>query len=64
MKTIHPHVDVSHEQIADFCRRWNIVRFELFGSVLRDDFREDSDVDVLVTYAPSVELRFDDVLAM
>jgi predicted nucleotidyltransferase len=40
------------EQIADFCRRHHIVRFSLFGSVLRDDFRPHSDVDVLVEFAP------------
>jgi predicted nucleotidyltransferase len=39
-------------QIAAFCRRWNIARLEVFGSVLRDDFRPDSDVDFLATYAP------------
>jgi predicted nucleotidyltransferase len=39
-------------QIAGFCRRWNVTEFSLFGSVLRDDFRPDSDVDVLVVFAP------------
>lgn len=52
MSSIHPHVSVTHGQIAAFCRKWNIVQFELFGSVLRDDFRPDSDIDVLVTFAP------------
>ncbi len=52
MSTIHPHVSVTHDQIAAFCQKWNIIQFELFGSVLRDDFRPDSDVDVLVTFAP------------
>jgi predicted nucleotidyltransferase len=41
---------VEFSQIEDFCRRWNIVRFELFGSVLRDDFDAESDIDVLVTF--------------
>lgn len=40
------------EAIADFCQRQNIVEFALFGSVLRDDFRADSDVDVLVIFNP------------
>jgi predicted nucleotidyltransferase len=43
---------VSPSQIIDFCQRWKIVEFALFGSVLRDDFRPDSDIDVLVTLAP------------
>jgi predicted nucleotidyltransferase len=52
MATIHPNVDVTPEQIAAFCEKWQIIQFELFGSVLRDDFRPDSDIDVLVTLAP------------
>lgn len=38
------------DEIADFCRRWKITEFALFGSVLREDFRSGSDVDVLVTF--------------
>jgi uncharacterized protein len=41
------------EQIEAFCRRWNLVEFSLFGSVLRDDFGPESDVDVLVRFDPS-----------
>lgn len=40
------------QQIAAFCRRWNIARLDVFGSVLRDDFRPESDVDLVATYAP------------
>ncbi len=43
---------VTNKQIADFCQRWQITELALFGSVLRGDFRQDSDVDVLVTFAP------------
>ncbi|MEO0489402.1 MAG: nucleotidyltransferase family protein, partial [Cyanobacteria bacterium J06659_2] len=43
----------SPGQIANFCQRWHIAEFALFGSVLRDDFRPDSDIDVLVTFSPS-----------
>ncbi|MGL5059570.1 MAG: nucleotidyltransferase family protein [Microcoleus sp.] len=50
--------------MAQFCQRWNIVEFALFGSVLRDDFRSDSDVDVLVTYEPSHRLTFSHLLSM
>lgn len=45
-------VTFDQEAIAAFCRRWKITELSLFGSVLRDDFRPDSDVDVLVTFAP------------
>jgi len=43
-------IDASPEGIAAFCRKWRIVEFSLFGSVVREDFRSDSDVDVLVTF--------------
>ncbi len=43
-------ISVDHDHITDFCRRWNVTELALFGSVLRDDFRPDSDVDVLVTF--------------
>jgi len=39
-------------QIASFCQRWSIARLEVFGSALRDDFRPDSDLDLVATYAP------------
>lgn len=48
-------LEISEDKIADFCRRWKITEFALFGSILRDDFRPDSDVDVLVTFAPDAE---------
>ena len=48
---IQDRLQVSMDKIADFCRHWQIVEFALFGSVLRDDFRPDSDIDVLVTFA-------------
>lgn len=38
--------------IADFCRRWHLRKLALFGSVLRDDFQPDSDIDVLVEFEP------------
>ena len=46
-----PRIPIDHERIAEFCRKWKITEFALFGSVLREDFRPDSDVDVLVTFA-------------
>ncbi len=45
------NVDIPDSLVADFCRRWDIFELDLFGSVLRDDFRPDSDVDVLVTFS-------------
>ncbi|MCD6415865.1 MAG: nucleotidyltransferase family protein [Planctomycetes bacterium] len=48
----NPKIDVSRSRIAEFCRRRHIRRLSLFGSVLRDDFGPDSDVDVLVEFEP------------
>lgn len=45
-----PHVSVPRQQLAEFCRRWKVTELSFFGSVMRDDFRPDSDVDVLVTF--------------
>ena len=45
-----PHISVDRDAISAFCRRQHIARLALFGSVLRDDFSPDSDVDVLVEF--------------
>lgn len=44
-------IQLDRNRVADFCRRHQVRRLALFGSVLRDDFRPDSDVDVLVEFA-------------
>jgi len=46
------NIRVPQEKLAEFCQRHHITRLAFFGSVLRDDFRPDSDVDVLVEFAP------------
>lgn len=45
-------IKVPADRIAEFCKRHHIVRFSFFGSVLREDFGPESDVDVLVEFAP------------
>ena len=57
-------VTLPSQKIDDFCQRWNVIEFALFGSVLRDDFDEQSDVDVLVTFAPGVVYTFRLLTAM
>ncbi|MBT1075291.1 nucleotidyltransferase family protein [Geobacter grbiciae] len=47
-----PRIHIPRDRIIEFCQRWKITEFSLFGSVLRDDFRPDSDVDVLISFAP------------
>ena len=44
------HLELDRDQLASFCRRHHVRRLALFGSVLRDDFGPDSDVDVLVEF--------------
>src|SRR6266571_2030554 len=55
---------VEREKIAALCQRWQITELAFFGSVLRDDFRPESDVDVLVTFALGVEWSLFDHMAM
>ena len=54
--TAGPHLA---ERVAELCRRWGIVRLELFGSALRDDFGRDSDIDLLYTAADDVHWGFE-----
>ena len=49
-------IDIPADKIARFCRQHKIVRLSLFGSVLRDDFGPDSDIDVLVEFEPSAKI--------
>jgi uncharacterized protein len=49
-------IEIDKEKLRDFCRRWKITEFALFGSATRpEEFRDDSDVDVLVRFAPDVK---------
>ena len=47
-----PHIQISRQELAAFCRKHHILKLSFFGSVLRDDFKPDSDVDVLVEFSP------------
>ncbi len=57
-------VNIPEEAIVQFCQRWKIVEFALFGSVLRTDFREESDIDVLVTFEPAAPWSLFDFVQM
>lgn len=63
MKT-QSKIDVPLDKIKDFCRRWRIIEFSLFGSVLRDDFRPDSDVDVMVSFDEGAGWSLFDIVEM
>ena len=57
-------IDLPLDQIRTFCARWKIREFALFGSVLREDFRPDSDIDVLVSFQPAAPWSLWDLLEM
>jgi len=57
------NIDVNPEKIEAFCKKWRIVELAFFGSVLRDDFGPESDVDVLVTYQSDYNLTLQDILS-
>ena len=49
MLQLHMQIELPAEQVAEFCRRWQIAELAVFGSALREDFRADSDLDLLIT---------------
>jgi len=51
-------IDLPMEKISDFCDRWQVIEFALFGSILRDDFRPDSDIDVMVRFRSEAHPTF------
>lgn len=61
---MNPQADLPREAIEAFCRKWMIVKLELFGSVLREDFRPDSDIDFLVTFDPKSRWSLFDLVSM
>lgn len=52
------------EAVEEFCQKWGIAQFALFGSVLSHNFRPDSDIDVLVTFQPRIQHGLFDVMQM
>ena len=54
----HIHIDIPKEKIEEFCKKHHIAKLSLFGSVLRDDFTPESDVDVLVEFQPRQVVGF------
>jgi predicted nucleotidyltransferase len=51
-------IKLPMEKIAEFCHKWQLTEFALFGSVLRDDFRPNSDIDVMVQFHPNTHPTF------
>lgn len=57
-------IELPMEKIVEFCDRWQVTEFALFGSVLRDDFRPDSDIDVLISFSPAAKRGLTETLQM
>jgi hypothetical protein len=48
---------ISRQVLVNFCERWQVSELAFFGSILRDDFRAESDVDILVTFTPAGDAK-------
>ena len=58
------NIKITQDKIIDFCQRWQIKELALFGSVLREDFKPDSDIDLLVTFAENHQWSLFDFVDM
>lgn len=56
--------EISADRIADYCKRWKIIEFAIFGSALRNDFSPGSDIDVLVTFDKDAHWTLFDMVDM
>lgn len=57
-------IDLPTEAIIKFCHKWQVVEFALFGSILRDDFHADSDVDILISFSPEAKRGLTETIQM
>jgi predicted nucleotidyltransferase len=64
MLTAKPNVELPMEAIGAICRRYHVRELSIFGSVLRDDFRPDSDIDFLVLFEPDATIGLMDLAGL
>ena len=57
-------IEIPKERLREFCRKWKVTEFALFGSVLREDFNSDSDVDVMLSFAEEARWNLFDLVDM
>ena len=62
--TLHKTIQLPKDHLIEYCQRWKITEFALFGSVLRDDFQAESDIDVLVSFADEAHWTLFDLVDM
>jgi predicted nucleotidyltransferase len=64
MVMVVARIEIPMAKIEAFCRKWNLSEFSLFGSILRDDFGADSDVDVLIAFKPGSAMTLEGYIGM
>ena len=52
LDSLNAAIPIPTDRVVDFCRKWDVCAFELYGPVLGRDFRDDDEVDVMVTFGP------------
>ncbi len=57
-------IEIPSDEIDKFCRKWGISELALFGSVVRDDFNKDSDIDILITFESGTKHGLFDMVSM
>lgn len=62
--TVRDRVSIAGEQLAELCRRRHVRELALYGSVLREDFRDGSDIDVLVEFEPDARISLFDLIGL
>ena len=53
---IYQRLGIHPQKLADFCQKYQIIELCLFGSIIRDDFTPDSDIDIIVTFSPNTTM--------
>jgi hypothetical protein len=64
LRIANPHIVIPEETIRAFCKKWTIHSFSFYGSIMRDDFRPDSDIDVMIEFSPGDRTSVLDMGAM
>lgn len=64
IETLYQRLGITPSQLLEFCQSANITEFALFGSILRDDFQPDSDIDILITFAPKSKVSLFDLVGL
>lgn len=61
---IFDRLRITPDQLREFCQHWHIIDLALFGSILRQDFRSNSDIDILVTFDPDAKISLLDLVSI